>query len=273
MKANQAWIKLIGDISLHGTHVSNGTLELISNQSIIDMNYPIVTIPERKLNYKFMFGEAEWILSGSNNVKHISKYMKAISKFSDNGITFRGAYGPKIVDQLDYVVCSLLTNPASRQAVLNIWRENPRDTKDYPCTLNMQWIIRNGKLNCITNMRSSDVWLGWVYDVFNFSMISNYILIMLKKELHHLKLGNLYLTAASQHIYDRDAGDISSVLNYYTDDGSGKLDSSGLEDPDVFIEYLGFIAGSIQSSSTFDQFSEVICGNSKCKYNIENQKI
>ena len=209
MKANQAWIKLLGDISLHGTHVSNGTLELISNQSIIDMNYPIVTIPERKLNYKFMFGEAEWILSGSNNVKHISKYMKAISKFSDNGITFRGAYGPKIVDQLDYVVCSLL----------------------------------------------------------------NYILIMLKKELHHLKLGNLYLTAASQHIYDRDAGDISSVLNYYTDDGSGKLDSSGLEDPDVFIEYLGFIAGSIQSSSTFDQFSEVICGNSKCKYNIENQKI
>jgi thymidylate synthase len=53
-------------------------------------------------------------------------------------------------------------------------------------------------------MRSSDAWLGWVYDVFNFSQISLYVLLQLKSQ-HKIKLelGELTLTAGSQHIYQQ----------------------------------------------------------------------
>lgn len=219
MNASSAWLKLLKTIIADGSNVMPRglpTTEILSHTSVVDMNSPIVNIPERKLNYRFMFAEAWWILSGSNRVTDISRYMKNIAKFSDNGITFRGAYGPKVVEQLDFIVETLAKEQHTRQAVLNIWRENPRQTKDYPCTLNMQWLIRDGKLNCITNMRSSDAWLGWVYDVFNFSMISNWILIALSTHHDvHLELGNLYLSAGSQHLYTQNNKDAERILHSY----------------------------------------------------------
>ena len=109
------------------------------------------------------------------------------------------------------VVDALSRDPDSRQAVIEIWRPNPRDSRDVPCTLTVQWMIRDGKLHCLDSMRSSDAWLGWPYDVFNFSMLSLYILLMLKERsaitLQHidlmarLQLGDLHLTAGSSHLY------------------------------------------------------------------------
>ena len=54
---------------------------------------------------------------------HYTVFMKAIAKFSDDGIMFRGAYGPKVVEQLGYVTQNLLSDPDSRQAVININNE------------------------------------------------------------------------------------------------------------------------------------------------------
>jgi hypothetical protein len=34
------------------------------------MDDPIITIPERKLSYDFMFGEAAWMLDGRNDVSN-----------------------------------------------------------------------------------------------------------------------------------------------------------------------------------------------------------
>jgi len=206
MSANLAWNKMLSKVLSFGKQCyprNKKTLEVLSHTSVINMNYPVITIPERKMNYSFMCGEAYWILSGSNKVKDIEPFMKAITKFSDNGIHFDGAYGPKVVDQLNYVCLTLLNDMDSRQAVLNIWRENPRESKDIPCTLSLQFTIRNNRLHCIVNMRSSDGWLGWVYDIFNFSMISAWVAIYLRQNngFHNLQLGNLHLHAGSQHLY------------------------------------------------------------------------
>ena len=109
--------------------------EKLNNSWIIDMDDPIITLPERKLSYSFMFGEAAWMLEGRNDVESVSKYVDGVKRFSDDGVTFFGAYGPKIVTQTSYVVDTLIKDNDSRQGVLNIWRENPRSSKDIPCTL------------------------------------------------------------------------------------------------------------------------------------------
>lgn len=250
--ASVAWLNLLSTIIRDGNAIAPRgipTKEILAHTSVIDMNSPIVNIPERKLNYRFMFAEAWWIISGSNRVADIEQYMKAIAKFSDNGITFRGAYGPKIIEQLDYIVETLANEQNTRQAVLNIWRENPRPTKDYPCTLNMQWLIRDGKLNCMTNMRSSDAWLGWVYDVFNFSMISNWVQVALR-EKHgiDLELGDLYLTAGSQHLYSQNYEGAQELLDCYvsgfTNDVDESINSKSFVHPDVLLETLQMLAES-----------------------------
>jgi len=218
--ADHVWFELIQKIMRQGLpYAPRGkeTRELLGVQTQIDMRYPIVTNPGRKAGYKFMAAEAAWILSGDNRVSTISPYSRHISTFSDDGETFFGAYGPKIKEQLYYVASTLAADPDSRQAVINIWRENPRaGTKDVPCSLSVQFLIRNNKLHCQYTMRSSDAWLGWVYDVFNFTMLAGVVLLELGQRYPQLELGLLTLTAGSQHIYETNYHDVAAVLTENT---------------------------------------------------------
>lgn len=204
--ANNEWLKALYEANKYGTeHAPRGqhTRELLGRKIHVDMKWPIITIIKRKLSYKFMAAEALWIMSGDNKVETISKYNKNIAKYSDDGLTYFGAYGPKFVDQIAYVAKTLHQDHDSRQAVINIWREKPPKTKDVPCTLSVQWMIRYGKLHCFVSMRSSDIWLGLPYDIFNFSMMSQYLMLYLERLGLTVGIGDLHLTAASMHLYEQ----------------------------------------------------------------------
>lgn len=188
--------------------------ELVAYKSVVSMENPIIYNPIRKLGYKFMAAEAAWILGGQSDVASIMDYSRSIREFSDNGETFFGAYGPKIVDQLPYILNTLSNDINSRQAVLTIWRENPRPSKDIPCTVSLQWLIRNNQIDCVANMRSSDLWLGHPYDIFNFSAASFLILLYLREKYPSLVLGDLHLICGSKHIYEKNIEGVSSVLEH-----------------------------------------------------------
>lgn len=218
--ATNSWLGALAKVISVGTAAAprgKNIKEWLSLQTITDMNYPILNVKERKLGYKFMAAEAAWILSGDNRVESISPYSNAISNFSDDGVTFFGAYGPKIRGQIEYVIDLLSKDTASRQAVINIWRENPPETKDVPCTISLQFIIRDGYLYLIDTMRSSDLWLGWPYDVFNMSMIARYVRNALKRETGvEYRLGHLYLNAGSGHIYEENLKTCTEIIGHWT---------------------------------------------------------
>ena len=202
--ANQEYRALIRNV-IQGGHIAcprgTKTFELNNAHTLISLSHPKMTIPERVIGEKFRAAEAWWILTGRNDVASIAPYSKQIAKFSDDGVYFAGAYGPKVVDQLSYAVGCLHKDIDSRQAIISIWRENLRVTKDVPCTLNMQFLVRQGALHCIVNMRSSDLWLGWPYDVFNFSMIARRVREMLNFDV---RPGFLCINHGSLHLYDHD---------------------------------------------------------------------
>lgn len=240
---NSQWVEKLKDIINKG-QISNPRglkiKELINSSIYIDMNYPIISIPERKLGYKFMAREAWWILSGRNDVESIKDYSKAISNFSNDNYHFDGAYGPRVVDQIRYIVDSLAEDINTRQAVLTIWRANPRVSKDIPCTISIQWLIRDGYIYCIDNMRSSDIWLGVPYDIFNFTMLTGYIMLLLRERgINNLKLGNLYLNAGSQHLYENNWEKAKQLLNNYTElDNIHKFEPYKFNSPNDLKKYL-----------------------------------
>ena len=204
--------------------------EKLNNSWIIDMDDPIITIPERKLSYSFMFGEAAWMLEGRNDVESVSKYVDGVRRFSDDGETFYGAYGPKIITQTSYIIDTFLKDNDSRQAVINIWRENPRSSKDIPCTLSLQFILREASndlwLHTIATMRSNDVWLGTPYDTFNFSAISFYIACHLNRVGIKCKLGSLNIQAGSRHIYENDFKKLDDIfISNYSDESELSFNS------------------------------------------------
>nr|DAI00710.1 MAG TPA: hypothetical protein [Caudoviricetes sp.] len=221
--ANFAWLDELANVLLNGTGVSprgQVTKELLQQTSVIDMRRPVVTLPERKLSTKFLGGEAYWILSGDNRVETIAPYNKNIVNYSDDGETFFGAYGPRILSQLDYVIDKLNSDADTRQAVLTIWRENPPKTKDVPCTVAVNFMIRDHKLNCHVYMRSNDLWLGFPYDVFNFSMLSHLVCCKLNAFVVEnggviIEPGMLYHTASSRHIYEQHFEQVEQLIKRY----------------------------------------------------------
>ena len=201
------------------------TREVQGLATVLDMRRCVITTRERGLNYRFMAAEAHWILSGDESVQGIVPYNKNLAPFSDDGKIFNGAYGPRIKSQLPFVVDTLEKDRDSRQAVLTIWRENGvcrhcngqnigrhcndghefEITRDVPCTVSLAFQVRERGdglfLDCHAYMRSNDLWLGYPYDVFNFSMVSALVCARLS---YVVLLGDLYHYAASGHLYERN---------------------------------------------------------------------
>jgi thymidylate synthase len=257
---NMIWQGLMQNILDNGQTANprgKETKELLGCKTVVPMTHPVITIADRRLGYKFMAAEAAWILSGDNRVSTIAPYAKAISNFSDDGVYFFGAYGPPIKDQISHVVNALIDDVDSRQAVITIWRQNPRKSKDIPCTISCQFMIREGKLHCFMNMRSSDVWLGVPYDWFNFSALSAFVLLHLRDKGRVCELGNLHFYAASQHMYAtnfdgaKKCMDSPIVCNYEP------ILLSQFEEPDDLVKHLWMCASGMAEFCNADWLKEI----------------
>lgn len=81
----------------------------------------------------------------------------------------------------------------------------------------MVFQIRDDLFNAHVFMRSSDVWLGLPYDIFSFTMIAEWV------RLHHnlgsaavrAGPGELFVTAASSHLYQEDLEGVVCPENLY----------------------------------------------------------
>jgi len=194
---------------------------------IEDPRNRLVYSPLRKWDIVYGLGEFLWYASGSESLDMISYYAPSYGRFSDDGETLYGAYGPRIfVEKASIktqfapksgwqsVVDTLKKDPDSRQAISLVWREedmHKTDTKDYPCTVYLHFLIRDNKLCMISNMRSNDVWLGIPNDIFCFTMLQE----LMASELG-LDMGFYQHNDGSLHMYE-------STLDKLTSNSQGDL--------------------------------------------------
>lgn len=243
------WTDLLVEAICNGEIVSprgHRTRELIQKTVKVDMRSPVLMVPERRLSYKFMAAEAYWILSGDDTVEGIAPFNPNIGQYSDDGKRFFGAYGPKVMQQLPYVIDKLMEDPDTRQAGLTIWRESPPKTKDVPCTVAMFFNIRDGKLNANVFMRSSDIWMGLPYDVFNFSMIGHFVCAVFNEvnspdsgTVACIEPGDLYVTAASSHLYERNLKDATKCLT--------SCFKTQVDTPEILFKYPQVLMSALES--------------------------
>ena len=202
---SSGWLRLLHEIIAYGDTVGprgQGTLELTDvTFRIAHPLHNILVSQQRNLGYKFLVAEWLWIYFGHEDVETIVRYNKNIAQFSDDGKLFFGAYGPRVRSRWPYLKERLTKDRVTRQAVIIIPREEAFRglTKDEPCTLSIQFLIRKQELHTIVTMRSSDVWLGLPYDFFNFSMLAN----TLAAEIG-TGLGPITFHLGSSHLYDRN---------------------------------------------------------------------
>lgn len=177
-------------------------------------------VPERKFSVCYVIAELLWYLTGNDSTEWISNYSAMWGKISDDGETANSAYGSRIfkphdriaatIDdtwtQWEYVKEELKGDPDSRRAVIHI--RSPQDSilakKDVPCTLSLQFFLRNDEVHLVVNMRSSDLILGISYDVPAFTMFQELLASELTRELgRDIGLGKYTHISNSLHIYER----------------------------------------------------------------------
>jgi thymidylate synthase len=186
--------------------------EIIAPQLILtNPRNALITIKQRKLNYAYLIIEKMTYLSQISKPDAIIDYNKnMVNYINPDTLDFDGAYGPRIANnkQLDYCYKLLKSDPDSRQAVVVIhdYRDK-RSSLDIPCTLSFQFLIREGKLNMITTMRSNDLMWGTCLDIPAFVFLQEVLASWLDMEM-----GEYIHNAGSLHFYDKHEDSIPKIL-------------------------------------------------------------
>lgn len=178
---------------------NGGTLEV--EDLIIEVENPIYNSPEGvRPGYNSSIGVVEGLqlLAGISDSGLTADIQPQFRAYMDDG-KFWGAYGPRTVDQFPIIVDRLSRDHDTRQAVITLWDpefDAHGGKKDHPCTTAFFFLVRNGKLNMKTVMRSMDLWWGWPYDAVQFSMVQQAVAACLG-----IPVGTYTHHAVSAHLY------------------------------------------------------------------------
>src|SRR5450759_4353018 len=114
------------------------------------------------------------------------------------------------IRQIDNVINLLKKKSESRQAVIQLFDASDivEVHKDIPCTCTLQFLIRQRRLNMITNMRSNDAFLGLPHDIFAFTMLQEIIARTLGVEM-----GTYKHAVGSLHLYDKNRNSAQQFLD------------------------------------------------------------
>lgn len=158
----------------------------------------VIRHPWRDANPTFHLMECLWMISGRRDVASLTRYVKRMAEFSDDGLTLNAAYGrrwrharldvintddgpyDKTRDQLEIIIDGLRKNPNCRQQVLQIW-DHALDlgttSKDHACNLTATLQISvEGKLDIVVLCRSNDViWGCYGANAVHFSFLLEYL--------------------------------------------------------------------------------------------------
>jgi thymidylate synthase len=213
--ATEAWEALYSELCgqaesgfVQPSRAGNVVGEILNAVTVIENpRKGTVLSPIRNMSVDYARGEFLWYLSGSNMLSAIHPYSKAWDKLTDDGDTVNSAYGHRIrhrfgFDQYAYCLEKLRANPYDRQALIHIKDASNTlvwPSKDVPCTVCLQYQIRDEKLYATTYMRSNDIWLGFPYDVFAFTSYQ----CMMAMELG-VDVGAYTHIAGSLHLYEKD---------------------------------------------------------------------
>lgn len=216
-----------------------------------------------------LMGQFLWIYRGSFNTKEITYYASSSDKFSSDGTRMIGAYGPRLfgiqhMNQIRHAIDVLGKDHNKRRAVTSVYlpQFDQHQLKDeVPCTLNLQYLVRDDRLHAITYMRSQNAFGLLPYDVFFFTMFQEYVQAVLKSKIE-VELGTYYHFSGSCHFYERDRESVCKILN--GNEPSYVMKPMPHHDIDLSLESLNdlevFLRTTVLSSSKIDfgQFLEKV---------------
>uniref|UniRef100_A0A6M3JXB5 Putative thymidylate synthase n=1 Tax=viral metagenome TaxID=1070528 RepID=A0A6M3JXB5_9ZZZZ len=221
--------------SLFGVYHTGDNIEVrgIKTKELTDFTFMIsdptkrfLTQPFRYNNIAATIAETFWVMAGRDDLEFLKFFLPNCIDYSDNGETWRGGYGPRLrkyhcdpkdeaINQIENVIEILDDDAFSRQAIIIIPYPDYDyhcivQTKDKPCTISIQFLIRDKKLHCFVRNRSNDaIWGTFNINVFEWTFLQEIIAGILNVEI-----GEYHHNAISFHIYENMFRRTEKMLKY-----------------------------------------------------------
>ncbi|MEZ4434956.1 MAG: thymidylate synthase [bacterium] len=166
----------------------------------------VIVARERRNNVFAALAETFWVLGGRDDMAYLSHYLPNAPDFSDDGLVWRGAYGPRLrnwrgVDQLAEVVRLLTADLSTRRGAMSIFDPalDYTASKDIPCNNWLHFLVRAGRLHLMVALRSNDaIWGFSGINAFEWSVLQQMMAAWTGVEV-----GSLTFAVSSFHLYDR----------------------------------------------------------------------
>lgn len=193
-----------------GENIGSRTIEVVNAGFVADKDTIFGT-----LNEEWWARELEWYMKMSLNVNDIRGEIpdgwKRVSGVSGEVNSNYGwcVFHKNNHSQIDQVILELRKRPDSRRAVCiytrpEMWHEyNENGKDDFMCTNVVQYLIRDGLIHSVVQMRSNDVVWGYKNDIQWQRYVLRYVHKNLLIRYPDLKLGNVYWSVGSLHLYER----------------------------------------------------------------------
>lgn len=210
----QAFIGELQNLMEHGKSLPsrNGQAVEVCGREIV-IEHPEerwLLLSQRNDNPIAKIAETMWVLAGRNDMNYLEHYLPRARDYSDDGMTWRAAYGPRLrnwyryssasVDQVAACLNLLRADPTSRRAVMTIFDPGVdyAPSKDIPCNNWIQWLIRDNKLHMYVAIRSNDVMWGFSgINAFEWSVLQGYMASWLD-----VGIGEYHQFVGSLHLYE-----------------------------------------------------------------------
>jgi thymidylate synthase len=212
-----------------GDLISNGALVEVRGSRVRELRNYLTVIERPRERCPFMphrgndivasLAETLWVVAGRNDFVWLSAFLPRAARFSDDGTTWRAAYGPRLrnwngVDQLAEARRLLLEDISTRRAAMSLY-DPDRDfvqSKDIPCTNWLHWLARDGNLHLTIGMRSNDVMWGFSgVNSFEWSILQDMMAFWIGA-----KIGDATYLGTSFHLYAHHDVRARKIVDHFT---------------------------------------------------------
>lgn len=232
----KSYLDLLTDVlengAAKGDRTGTGTISVFGRQFRHDLSKGFPLLTTKKLHFKSIVNELIWFLNGDTNIKWLNENgVKIWNEWATEEGDLGPVYGKQWtawptkdgdkINQIDYVVNALKTNPNSRRILFHGWnveylpdeklspQENARNGKMAlpPCHLLYQFYVVNNKLSAHLFIRSSDSFLGLPYNTASLATLTH----MLAQQCD-LGVGEIVISLSDVHIYSNHMEQVKTQI-------------------------------------------------------------
>lgn len=191
-----------------------GTLSVFGATLRFDLSKGFPLLSQKKTNFNPIAHELLWFISGETNIRYLKENgVKIWDDWADENGNLGPVYGKQWrdfdgVDQLSDVIKSIKSNPYSRRHLVLAW--HPAKVSEMalpPCHYSFQFYVRDGKLSCIFNMRSTDAPIGLPYNIASYALLTHMV-----ARVCGLDAGELVYSGSDVHIYKNQIPMVEQML-------------------------------------------------------------